>query len=127
MNSDNAPSFDFGLGTLCYDLAEFLGIPDPDEGLDQFDILNRDPDFSNWLRSTLWTALAENKAVFPRTLKLRILAGVYFAEDYDEFEGVRNRWDEVLDQFREVAPVVTDDEIDEFYEQHPECEFVGLF
>lgn len=46
MNSDNEPSFDFDLGSLRYDLAKFLGILDPDYGLDQFDILDQQPDFS---------------------------------------------------------------------------------
>ena len=61
------------------------------------------------------------KADLPRELKLRILAGVYFAPDYQDFESVQNRWDPIVDRLNTIEPIVSDDEIDEFYEKYPEC------
>lgn len=76
--------------------------------------------------ATLWNAMELGKAELPRELKLRILAGVYFAEDYQEYESVRERWDPILDRFNAIEPVVSDDEIDAFYEKYPECEMLVL-
>lgn len=120
----NAESFDSG--QLWDDLAAQLGVPGPLDDWEPFNIFRQDPDFSGWLESTLWKAMEEGKAVLPRTLKLRILAGVYFAEDYQEFESVQEDWDLILDRFNAIEPVLSDDEIDEFYEKHPEVAILGL-
>lgn len=124
MNS--ADNVKYGDLDIFYDLAKFLSVDDPDEGIDPFDPYNQEIDYSGWLETTLWNALEEGKAVFPREMKVRLLTAIYYCESYLDNENVRNRWDPDLDRLRAVEPIVSDDEIDAFYEKHPEVVFPSL-